>query len=256
MLGRAEFARELVERFVDERGFAGQRLVQRIECRRACSELLAVARELEARIDAEPPHVGEVVDVQAREITRLLRRAERAERGMDLLVERLLEARALRQKRAPDDAKRQARIAALQEADRRFHGVGVALGVLEKVSDRNGGTGARLPGCLCAPAQILRHARDQRRGEQTQEQRDRRVGLGDFESEILTRAGAGNPVRYAVAGYGVLSWIIGGVTSRTRMRSQRNARMCGYIGLACQDDRNEQAMYSVGNTSYSHGLRG
>ena len=131
-----QFARELIERFVDERGLAGQRLVQRIEGRRARGEPLAVARELEARVDAEAPDVGEVVDVQAGEVARLLGRAQRAEGRVDLLVERLFEARPFGKEGAADDAKGQARIAALQEADRRLHGVRVALGMREEVRDR------------------------------------------------------------------------------------------------------------------------
>src|SRR2546430_15092986 len=48
----------------------------------------------------------------------------------------MLEAWAFGKKRAPDDTKCQARIAALQEANGRVHSVDVTLGMLEKVSDR------------------------------------------------------------------------------------------------------------------------
>src|SRR5204862_162211 len=75
-------------RLVDERRLGLERLVQRVERRHARGEPLAVARELEARVDAFAPDVGEIVDVEAREVARLLSRAERAERRRELLVER------------------------------------------------------------------------------------------------------------------------------------------------------------------------
>ena len=120
--------------------------MQRFERGGACGESLAIAHELEAWVDAEPPNIGEVVDVQAREITSLLRRAQGAERGQQLLVERrmlargtraqMLEARPFGKERAPDDTKCQARIATLQEPNGRPYSVHVKLGMLKKVSDR------------------------------------------------------------------------------------------------------------------------
>jgi hypothetical protein len=46
--------------------------VQRIEGCGTGRELFAIPREFETRIDAVAPDVGEIVDVQAGEITRLL----------------------------------------------------------------------------------------------------------------------------------------------------------------------------------------
>ena len=83
---RDELARELRERFVDERRLAVERRRERLERRCAGRELLAVARELEVRVDAEPPDVGEIVDEQAREIARLIGRAEAAERPGERIV--------------------------------------------------------------------------------------------------------------------------------------------------------------------------
>ena len=120
-----------VERFVDERRLAVERRGERLEGRRARGQLLAVARELEVRIDAMAPNVGEVVDIEAREIARLVRRAEAAERPGERVVAgrrrcELREPRAFGQELAPDDPQRQARVAALQEPDRGGHGRHVA----------------------------------------------------------------------------------------------------------------------------------
>ena len=145
--------------------------MQRFERRGACGESLAIARELEAWVDADAPNVGEVVDVQAREVTSLLRRAEGAERGQQLLVERRMLARGRRaqmleawpfgKKRAPDDTKCQARIATLQEPNGRAHSVHVKLGMLKKVSDR-GRHRATLSGGPHALAENIGCARDER----------------------------------------------------------------------------------------------
>ena len=85
---------------VDERRLAGQCLVQRVEGGGARGESFAVARELEARVDADAPDVGEVVDVEAREVARLLRRAERAE-GRSAISACSLEKRVRCAKRGP-----------------------------------------------------------------------------------------------------------------------------------------------------------
>src|SRR5256885_16725395 len=117
-------------------------------------------------------NIGEVIDVQAREVTRLLRRAQGAERGQQLLVEprmlargrraQMLEAWAFGKKRAPDDTKCQARIAALQEPNGRGHSVDVTLGMLEKVSDRRRHR-RTLSGGPRALAQHVGRAREKRR---------------------------------------------------------------------------------------------
>src|SRR4030095_934414 len=86
---RDEGARELVERVVDEcRLVAFERRAQRLERGRARGGALPLARELETRVDACAPDVREIVDVEAREVTRLLGGAERSERRRELLVER------------------------------------------------------------------------------------------------------------------------------------------------------------------------
>jgi hypothetical protein len=124
----------------DERRFAVERRGERLERRRTGRQLLAVARELELRIDADPPYVGQIVDVQAREVARLIRRAEGAECPSERIVGRrrreVGEARAFWQKLAADDAQRQARVAALQKPDGPVDGCDVAWCTGEKRGDR------------------------------------------------------------------------------------------------------------------------
>jgi hypothetical protein len=136
--------------------------VQRIERGGTGRQLLAVSRELEARIDALPPDVGEVIDEEACQIARLLGGAECAERGLNVFVERWRETRPLGKKRPADDTKRQARIATLQEADGGLDRFDVTLGIREEVGDRRRHRGASA--CrLGSLAQFFRHARHERR---------------------------------------------------------------------------------------------
>src|SRR2546429_3416219 len=72
-----------------------------------------------------------------------------------------LEAWPFWKKRAPDDTKCQARIAALQEPNGRPHSVDVTLGMLKKVSDR-GRHRSTLPGGPRALAEHVGRARDER----------------------------------------------------------------------------------------------
>jgi hypothetical protein len=101
---------------------------------------------------------------------------------VDLLVHCLVETRPFRKERASDDAKRQARITALQEPDGGLHGVHIPFGVRQKIPDgrRHANALAEFPG---PRAQLLRHAGGQRRRVQTQEQQDGRVGLRNLHSQ-------------------------------------------------------------------------
>src|SRR5688572_3948531 len=83
---RNELARDLIERLVDQSRLAKQRCLERLERRRARGEALAVASELELRIDPIAPRVGQVVDVEAREVACLVGRAEGAESGAQGVV--------------------------------------------------------------------------------------------------------------------------------------------------------------------------
>src|SRR6185295_16155673 len=192
-LRRYELARELVERFVDERRLALERFVQRIERRRARGEPFGVTCELEARVDAGTPNVREIVDIEARQVAGLLGRAERAERRRELLVDvgvlrrrrraKVREPRPLGQERAADDPQREARIAALQEADRRLHRFDVTLGMREEMCDLR--RRALAPRYLArAPAQLAGHPLHERRRVQPQKQPERSVRLRDGEAEL------------------------------------------------------------------------
>ena len=168
-VGCDQVARERRERFVHERRLAVERRSERLEGRRARGQLLAVARELEVRIDALSPDVGEVVDVEAREITRLVRRAEAAERPRERVVAarrrcELREPRAFGQELAPDDPQRQARVATLQEPNRGCHRRHVAGGYAEKVCDRR--RRGRASRGASAALERLGHLRHERRREQ------------------------------------------------------------------------------------------
>ncbi len=183
-LRRDELARQFVERGVDQRGLGRECLVQRIERRRARREALAVTRELEVRVDADAPDVGEVVDVEAREVARLLGGAEIAERRVNVFVERLCEARSFGQERAAHDAEGQARVAALQEADGRLDRRRVTIGVREEVLDRGRHDRAAWCGAR-ALAQFLGHALDERRGKEAEEEGDGRVCLRHLERQVF-----------------------------------------------------------------------
>ena len=137
---RDQLARDLGERLVDECRLGVERGGQRLERRRARGQFLAVACELELRIDALAPDVGEVVDIQAREVARLVGRAQAAERPSERVVaagrRERCEPGPFGQELAADDAQRKARIATLQEADRGLDRRNVALRMLQKVRDR------------------------------------------------------------------------------------------------------------------------
>src|SRR3954452_22317208 len=132
-----QLASDLIERRINEGRIASKRVMQEIECGGTGGQPLAVAGQLKSRVNANSPHISEVVDVQARQITRLLRRAQGAEGGEQLLAgAEMLKARAFRKIGSTHDAKSEAGIAPLEKANRRFNRVGVALSVVQKVSDR------------------------------------------------------------------------------------------------------------------------
>ena len=126
------------------------------------------------------------------------------------------EARAFGKERAPDDAQRQARVAALQEANRGLHRVDVALGVGEEVRDR------RRHGRASGRASCARRRSSSAMRSTSGAENSRRNNASEASACVTVSPSSAacrrkKPVRYAVAGYGVLSWVIGGVTSRTRM---------------------------------------
>ena len=205
---------------VDQRRRALERGAQRIERRRARRELLAVARQLEARVDAVADHVGEIVDVEAREVLGAIGDAERAERPRQRIVVVARRARRrARAKRGPSGSSSRptmrsasAGIAALEEAHDGSTVVEVALAVREEVRDRRRALRSRAR--LRARSARRARASSPARREQAQEQLERRIGLARPRAPSRAACWRRNPVRYAVAGYGVLSWVIGGVRSR------------------------------------------
>src|SRR5262245_18840142 len=106
--------RERLERPVDQVGRVRERLRERLERGLARGEAFGVTHELETLVDRVAQDVGDVVQVERREVPRAVGKAERAERpgervsaflagGVDL--ERI-EARTLGKKRSGVDAVR------------------------------------------------------------------------------------------------------------------------------------------------------
>src|SRR5581483_6614502 len=113
---------------------------------------------------------------EAREILRAVLCAKRSERPADrvlivgILLERLLEARALGKESAPHDAKRERGILSLQEADRGVDGRKIALFLREERCD-DGPLAER-------PARKLGdHALEALAREKSQHELERRIGL-------------------------------------------------------------------------------
>jgi hypothetical protein len=217
---RDQLAGDCVERLVHQRRLVVQRFVQGLESRGAGGEPLAVAGELEARVDAFAPGVGEVVDVEAGEVARLLGRAERAEGRGQRLVAALLalsgrwaevrEARAFRQEAAPDDAEREAGGAA-----------------------RRGAAPARSRST--SPIRPTSGAEYRRRNSSME------ASACASSSPSAGACRRRKPIRYAVAGYGVLSWIIGGVTSRQRIRMKKGTDLfSGFVFRTAQTSRSRK----------------
>ncbi len=166
---------------------------QRLERRRARRELLAVARELEARVDAERARrrrdrrrTGSRDSAPDRSCRacRTPRRAARRRR-VGAMAAQMGEARPFGQERAADDAQREARVAALQEANRRLH--------RRRRSAARARESVRSTAALCVPYAATR-VRDLRRTsamratsgvrEQPQEQLERGVRLRHREVEV------------------------------------------------------------------------
>ena len=146
---RRELRRDLVQPAVDEGRRPVEGRAQAVEAGGARGERLAVARQLEARVDAVPHDVGEIVDVEAGQVLRAIDEPQRAEGPRQRLVGGIVrvacvagalvaqhgEARALGQEGAAGDAQREARVATLQEAHDRVDGREVAVGLGEEEGD-------------------------------------------------------------------------------------------------------------------------
>jgi hypothetical protein len=168
-------------------GGAASAAARRSKVGGAGRELLAVARQREVGIVA-PQHVGQIVDVERRQVLRAIDHPQLAERpGQRIAVglggQRRIdrgEPRTLGQEVARGDAQRQARVLALQEPDGRLDGRQVALALGQEVRDRGVVVALALAG-----GQPLAERGQPGPGRQRQEQLEGRIGLGDLEAEAL-----------------------------------------------------------------------
>ena len=111
-----------------------QSLVQRIERGLACRQRLGVAHKFKARVDRLAQHIGQVVEIQRRQMLGPLLNAQGAEcpaQGVfacfaDIHIQRG-KAAAFRQVTTGDDAVGERRVAALQKGDDRTDGAQVAI---------------------------------------------------------------------------------------------------------------------------------
>ena len=181
-MARLQLCGELVEDRIDQRGLALERALQRIERGRAGREPLAVARQLEVRRDAVADHVGDVIDIQAREVLRAIGHAEATERPRERIVVPLardrVEPRAFGQQLSTDDAQCQPGISALEEPHDCIHRALVGLRVREEVRDRGRQFLVGLAGAL---RELVMHALEAGAAEHAQEQLDRRIRLYHLE---------------------------------------------------------------------------
>jgi hypothetical protein len=204
-MARVELRRQLVEQLVDQVGLALEGVAQWVERGRAGGQPLRVAGQLELGGDALADHVGEIVDVQAREVLRAVGDPEPTERprervvvgGAGATVDRR-EPRTLGEQVAPDDPQREPRIAALEEPHDVLDRRDVAVAVREEAGDHR----RRLLLLeLAGPrAQLVEDPLDAAAREHREEQLDRgRIGLGTSRSEPLrvllaeTRQGTPSP---------------------------------------------------------------
>lgn len=138
-----EFVREFVECCVHECGFVAFECgVQGIERWCARGELFVVVCEFEVWIDVVVLNVGEIVDVEVREIACLFGGVECVERGVELFVECAMfgwmqvgEVWVFWQECVADDVQCEVWVVALQEMNCGFDCVDVMVGVCEEVCD-------------------------------------------------------------------------------------------------------------------------
>ena len=137
------------------------------------------------RVERLPYDVGEIIDIEAREVPGLVGGAHRTkrprERGLAVPARRRerTESRPLGQIGARGDAERQAGLAALKKADRRLDRPGIGLGVFEEVREA-------LRQALSTPSlEIHGETLQLQAREQPREQLDGRVRLLDDQLQTL-----------------------------------------------------------------------
>ena len=123
---------------IDEVRWRRQGLGEQIELRLARRQALAIAHELEARVDRVADHIRQIVEIERGEVPRAIVGAERPERPAERVavlarqigLERR-EPRPLGEPPPPRDAVREGRVPALQEGDDRVDGALVGLELRE-----------------------------------------------------------------------------------------------------------------------------
>ena len=125
---------QLDQGLVNEVARRGQRPLQRRKAWLALRQRLGVTDKLEALIHGIAPHIGQIVEIQRRQVTRPILAAQRAERPTERIATAIVfiriecgKARPFRQEVAPDDPMRQAGIATLQEGNGHIDRAEVAL---------------------------------------------------------------------------------------------------------------------------------
>ena len=208
-----------VGELVDQRGRRLPALRrERVEAGGAAGQLLGVARQLESRVDAVADGVGEVVDDRGwrdawpdpRSAAR--RRPRRGDAVVLVAARRQRrEPGTLGKKAAADDARRQVGVASLQETARPRRRSRGSVGASARTRHRR--RRSPEPRASRRSGQHARRARRGSRGARTAPARGPPASPPARAAACRRR----NPVRYAVAGYGVLSWTIGAVSSKTRI---------------------------------------
>ena len=200
---------------VDQRVRRGQCAGQRIEARLAHRQRLGIADEFEARVDRVAQHVGEVVQVQRRQMPCAIVQAERAEgpgqRVAAVIVDVDIErgkARSFRQEAAADDAVRDRRIGALQKRDRRRDRRAIRRELLAKRIDTRRDRSGRQ--CIDAGLDPVQSSD----AEQFQHQRQRQVRLHRGDAVAAQEAGQ----------------VGGGRVGRVQLRHRRDDRQHAQIG--------------------------
>jgi hypothetical protein len=183
--------RERLERPVHQVGRGRERLCERLEGGLARGELLGIADELEPVVHGVAHDVGDVVQVERRQVARAVREAERPERPGERVPSFLaggvglerVEAPSLGKELAGGDAVRERCVAPLQERDRRIDGRRVTWVLGEKMSHPGGALRCRL---RLGRAAQRRHTFAR---EKPQHQSEREVLLARIDAARAQKAG-------------------------------------------------------------------
>ncbi len=187
--------------------------------------------------DAVADDVGEIVDVQAREVLRAVRDPEPAERPRQRIVVASPVARDGREPRPLGQEVARRRSAARAPGrgpggtrpPRRWSRGSARRSARKCAIDAGGSSGSSGRGLVALVALGISAAASRRaassaaiasRPSRENTRRNSSIAASAWRTSRSRSAACWRrkPVRYAVAGYGVLSWVIGGVRSRMRKR--------------------------------------